>query len=388
MSERIPLGEREDPRLEFKAKEALAKPETIGREVVAMLNAEGGTVWVGLGEKEGVAVEIQPVESPEKAAEALLDSLVDRLEPGLSQDEVRVEVVAEAAEIQVLRVVVEKGRRGPYALLKSGGRHFLTRIGNRVRPMTREEIFERPGNAEGGASRLEAARKRLLAARDEAQQSARDSMWLRIEPVEDLAIDVQSPLFEQLLNDPGLSGNRRGGWHFAQASGPPRLAKDRRCWEAGDVLSAKIWRRGSFEFRLSLQGLHWQGENQEIWPLALLESSISAFRLASVVYRVQGASSQDAALADLAFWGLHGWRLRCGSLIGMHWRRNKVREYQGPPEDLTWPDPLTFQLERLFSEPDRCGFRLVRRVYEAFGYRENEIPREFDRDSGRLVLPE
>lgn len=39
-------------------------------------------------------------------------------------------------------------------------------------------------------------------------------------------------------------------------------------------------------------------------------------------------------------------------------------------------------------EPDRCGFRLVRRVYRAFGLRESDIPSEFDRRVGRLILPE
>ena len=44
MTDRVPLGEKEDLHREFKSRDALKKPEIIAREVVAMLNADGGTV--------------------------------------------------------------------------------------------------------------------------------------------------------------------------------------------------------------------------------------------------------------------------------------------------------------------------------------------------------
>ena len=46
MSRPIPLDERESDVLEFKSREALREPFAIGREVVAMLNAGGGEVWM------------------------------------------------------------------------------------------------------------------------------------------------------------------------------------------------------------------------------------------------------------------------------------------------------------------------------------------------------
>jgi hypothetical protein len=50
--------------------------------------------------------------------------------------------------------------------------------------------------------------------------------------------------------------------------------------------------------------------------------------------------------------------------------------------------PLVFTTEEFLLETDYCGFRLLRRIYQAFGLREDDIPQEFDRRTGRLVLPE
>jgi len=50
--------------------------------------------------------------------------------------------------------------------------------------------------------------------------------------------------------------------------------------------------------------------------------------------------------------------------------------------------PLIFQFEEMDTEPDRCGYRLVEQVYEAFGLRREDIPKLFDLETGRLVLPE
>jgi hypothetical protein len=40
------------------------------------------------------------------------------------------------------------------------------------------------------------------------------------------------------------------------------------------------------------------------------------------------------------------------------------------------------------DHPDRCGFLLTSRVYEAFGFGLDQMPRELDQKAGRLILPE
>ncbi len=386
MKTRIPLGETEDLHLEFKSAESLKKPEAIGREVAAMLNSDGGEVWIGLGERDSVAVELQAIPGPEKAAGSLLDSLVDRLEPSPLPGEVRVEAVPAGEDMSIIRVRVQAGARGPYALLNNGGRYYQRRVGGRLLPMSREEIFGRSRDRQLGEDRLTNAKQRLLEARESAQQTSRQSLWLRIEPVEPMGIDIQSTLFEEWLLDPEKTGNRRSGWHFIKASVAPRLRRERISWNHGDALAVDISADGMMSFLASLESLQFRkGEDQEIWPIKLLEYPISAFRLARVV--LEPSQSKSDIVADLALFGIRGWKLRPGSIINNRWRFNDPVEYSAAEDDLTSTNPLVFRFEELMNEPDRCGFRLIRRIYEAFGYREDELPREYDWQSGRLILP-
>jgi hypothetical protein len=384
-----PLRRREDLHLEFKSAEALARPEAIGREVAAMLNADGGEVWIGIREENGTAVEAQSIPDPERAAESLLDSLVDRLNPSPSHAEVQVKPVKVEDKI-VLRIdVVPSSNRQPYALIKSGGWHFPRRIGNRIRAMSREEVFNREPEAD-----LEDASRRIREERERIQEAGRDSMYLLLEPACEVAIDVSAladELRNDLLNNPARIGFRRIDWHFAQASEAPRLGKERVQWGWGfpePAYRAEVRAHGAMLFECALGALHWKGEEREIWPLCLLEYPISAFRLARLILQ-KPATDETPIIADMAFFGIRGWKLRQGSpLDGSLFRIHEAVEYPEPDQDLTWAKPLVFPFTEIRETPDRCGFRLVRRVYEAFGLPETAIPREYDRESGRLVLPE
>jgi hypothetical protein len=61
MSRRIPLGETESQKLEFKGKDALKHLPNVSRAVVAMLNTAGGDIWIGLGEEQGRAVRVDAI---------------------------------------------------------------------------------------------------------------------------------------------------------------------------------------------------------------------------------------------------------------------------------------------------------------------------------------
>jgi hypothetical protein len=118
----------------------------------------------------------------------------------------------------------------------------------------------------------------------------------------------------------------------------------------------------------------------------LLELVVSVSRLAGRVYlehRRHGA--EGSVLADLAFRGLGGWRLRPFSPASVRYPFAAPSTFDQP--DLVTPDPLLLGLPEIIDEPDECGFRLVRRVYEAFGYFEEFIPREFDRKRRKLTIP-
>jgi len=375
--------------LELQAAEALERPETIAHVVVAMLNADGGEIWIGLRTHDGMAVEIQGIPDPRRAAATLRESLVDRLNPSPLPEEVEIETVPHGRGIALLRItVMPRAERKPYALTRSGAWYFPVRVGTSSRAMSREEIFRHTGKDRGVESRLDASIRNVLDEREAARASLRDRMWLCLEPASAITLDLQAPRLEELAANPETSGNRRIGWHFARASRAPRLGKDTLRWEWEEALAVEVRARGGLLFEASLKALHWKGDDHALWPLSVLEYPMSAFRIAKGIY--EGTLGiEERVVADLAFFGIRGWTLKSGSPLDPHFFRLVTPiVYPGPDEDLTWTKPLVFELRDVLETPDRCGFRLVRRVYEAFGLRERDMPPEYDRDSGRLLLPD
>lgn len=382
MTERIPLGEREDLHREFKGRDALKKPETIAREVVAMLNAEGGVVWVGLRDEGDRAVAVEVVPDADQERRRLRDYLVDRIEPSPASGEVGIAIVVAEGQGEILRVDVNPQKeRGPYAHLKEGGRFFLVRVDDRTRPMAREEIFARKLGEERHSA-IERATDRLREDREKLGKKGAELFWLGIEPVRGIEFDLQDQRLVDFLTDPAQTGNRARGWSFARLAYPPRWSKDALASDPEDLRSVEIRRNGGLRFEAPLRSLHWKGEPRELWPYILLEYPVSAFRMARRIYEGH-LRSEDLVLADVALTGLRGWKLRSGS--------PRTWDFQDPEEftdanDLLFEKPLVFTFSDLDSEPDRCGYRLVERVYEAFGYGRDSIPPEFDQKTGRLVF--
>lgn len=418
----IPLGREENQRLEFKAREALKKPAGIARGVVAMLNARGGEIWVGLGETNGRAVEVQSITNVESERDRIWNHLIDTIEPPPAPEEIDIEIVpAESGSILRIRVTPGDERR-PYAQLKEGGRHFVIRTGARIRSMTREEMLDASGGAKGKHERSPLDPIRILERkREELLRFKQPMFWIRVQPDRELGIDIQSKKVERYLRDPTLSGNRESGWTFANRYVELRIEQDRRV--LGDEASGRtlIERSGAIEHRTPLQWLtHSMQESNEIYPYALLEKTVSVFRLARALYRDPELNSEETPPAsrrkmshhvikrglsrllavdfkiavDFAITSAQGWRLRAYSPKSAHWQLgyDTVKGFehlQGKlTSDLLLERPLEFKSTEFLSGPDSCALRLIRRVYEAFGLSEEMIPSEFDRRRGILVMPE
>lgn len=386
------LGRREDQRLEFKSRRALEEPGTIAKEVVGMLNAGGGEIWIGVEDEKDIAVAVDPVPDPERAKARLLDHLVDAVEPSPTADEVTVEVAPTGADPGVLVVRVRPAGRAsgriPHAFRKGGGWHFFRRVGARNHPMSRQEIF---GQSAGGDEDpvLTSAYRTLEKARETVRDSGVAGLWVGVQPGRPLELDVQAEWIDELASDPSITGNRDTGWHFARTSRRPKPTRTGIEWglwledRGAYVCRAEVDERGGLRFWTSLEGLQWKGEEREIWPLILLEYPISALRIARRVYEGR-LCPDDQVLADLALFGVAGWGLRRGTVGDFFLAEIMARVEES---DLFW-EPVRFSYRDIEESPDRCGFRLVRRVYQAFGWRELEMPRQYDRKTGRLVLPE
>lgn len=393
MNSQIPIGQRENQQLEFKSRDALRHLASVGRAVVAMLNSEGGDVWIGLREADGVAVTLEPIHNLDQEIGRLRDHFSDSIEPAPGPREVDFEKVEEPGVGAALRLRIQPvSDSGPRALREGAARLFIRRVGDRVRPMSHEEIASRfmaqHTRRDDVASE---ANHKMLDARDHWLSKGR-ALWLRIQPLNDLEIRFRSEDdFRKYFADPRVTGNRAAGWNFVNPY--ERLKREGSALSHGNEgHGVRICRDGTVEFTVPIENLHWKSasgrtdaEANEIWPFCLLEYPISIFRLASTLYRDHAHQRLGPVLADMALFGLQGWTLRPYSPRSFGYRLHSPKPFD--EENLLLPKPLTFQPDEILREPDRCGFRLVQQVYERFGYWEKEVPQEFDRESGRLVFP-
>jgi hypothetical protein len=363
----------------------LESPEKVARDVVAMLNAAGGEIWIGLAEAHGRAVAVEPIADIEARRRQLLQFLTDKIEPPLRHDEVKIEVcqVTEpAGALLVVTVLPQEGRR-PYAYLQGGGRFFTLRVRDSIRSMEREELLgSRPGLGESGLSQ---ALAKAFDQRRKWTEGGGERLWLSILPTSPLEIDLQDPYLAEILTDPTLTGNRPEGWTFAASLHRPRLASGRLETPPAEQRRVTIERDGGLTFSVPLEFLHWRGDEREIWPPILLEYPVSAFRLAQHIYR-QKVPPTGQVVADLALVGAQGWALRPGAPDLWFTRSsNRPRAFDAG-RDLFLDRPLVFTGAEIETEPDRCAARLVERVYEGFGLWREAMP-QLDAKTGRLVFP-
>lgn len=384
MKKRIPLGKREGQTLEFKSARALEKPGSIAREVVSILNAKRGKgeIWIGLLEQDGVATREENVLNAERARNDLLNSLLERIDPE-PRSEVDVKVIRGESVQHLILVEADPGqKRGPYAL-KGESLLFLTRVGHRVRAMTREEIFGTTANEDPHRAALDA-----LAVRRKAVLERKESrLWIAVQPSPLTSIDLQGPALSELLKDPTQAGNRRSGWTYGPSEEGPRLngrAKPTARLEIRDYKGREvsIARDGCVEFSVPLQWIEFR--KLQIHTLGLLEYIVSTVRLTRAAYQACEIQPEGVFL-EAVLTGTDGWTIPQYS-PGSWGYENRDSGRDRKVEDVVFATPLSFPTSELIENPDRLGFRLVREIYEHFGLTEDRIPPQYDRSLERLIL--
>jgi hypothetical protein len=120
------------------------------------------------------------------------------------------------------------------------------------------------------------------------------------------------------------------------------------------------------------------------WPYALLEFPISILRLAATLLKT-ARPTPELLMADLALIGVRGWALRPYSPKAVGYSIADVKPFD-EADDLIWEPPIVFKATDVIDTPDRCGYRLIARVYEAFGHAGERIPFEYDRRTERLQI--
>jgi hypothetical protein len=349
-----------------------------------MLNGSGGTIWIGVAEDgNGTAVRVEPIPDIERARTALRDHLLATIEPAPDDSSFDIkQVEVESGEILELRVR-QQGGRGPFAQLRGGARHFALRVGDRLRPMSRQEIQE--AFNKGVNAGPDETRQRLADERDKILKGERSVFWICLEPTRKQGIDVQSEKVRLALSDAEQTGNRSNGWNFTNPYVTPKLGNGVVELSAGGH-RVQVFRSGRISWEMPTEDLHWKGPEKTLWPWSILEYPTSLFRLAAHLY---SPASTGVVLVDMLLSGIQGWRL--GPYSPRDYRHdmrlhhaNLVTPHDEPTISL--PSPLEVRMEDLLENPDGCAFPLARQLYEAFGLREDQIPVEFDRDSHKLIL--
>jgi hypothetical protein len=389
MTQGIPLGESEGARLEFKGKMVLEEPDRIVREIVGMLNAGGGEVWVGLGERDGRAVDLESIPNAEQEVARLRNVCLDTIEPAPRDNEVELDVVSSSKGERVIRITVTTDpARGPYAQLRrGGGRYFGVRFGERNHNMDRDELARRFRDGVTTAGAREQAFRQLTDLRRKLQSENAKCLWLALRPTPAVSVSRHDEL-KELFRNAEPTNNRPNGWNFISAYKAAEVKADRVVLriEREGVREVSVHDDGMITLRLDLVDLHWKGASDELWPLMLIEYPTSVVRLAGVVYG-QFLSKKPRrptlVLGDVALLGAQGWKLRPYSPLSPDYAFDDA-EPGTATEDVEWSDPIELDMAKISAQPDACAYQIVRRIYRGFGFTEDEIPREF-RD-GRLTI--
>lgn len=384
----LPLGRDEDERLELRSAATLARPESIARVVAAMLNADGGEVWIGIDSEDGTATRIVPLEGARRQRDLLEQRLAALIEPSPNLEEVVVELVPHGAG-ELVRVRVARGSRGPYAQLSGTARVYVTRSGASTRPLTRDELQELFGRPPARESATDAALRALERERTRRLEARWSGLWVALRLAQpQAALCVTSARLADLLEQPRLSGNRSGGWACVGGPWEARRAQDELCLGSEGARRTVIRADTTIRFEVELRALrHVGGAAREIWPLAWIEFIVSVFRLGRAAYEGAALSTSRVAAAAALF-GLRGWSLRPYSPNSIGWPH--IGNLEGPvaafeEQDLLL-EPVVVPWSALSENADACAWPVVESVYRAFGYEARAIPREFDPQTRRLTL--
>jgi hypothetical protein len=380
----------ENHRLEFKAKDILKNPAKVGREVVGFLNADGGEIWIGIQEKEGIAVSVEDISNPEKELGALRDHLMATIEPPI-QTELQFEIVKGPDGEALIKVVIQKGTGGPYAQIDRG-RHFLIRVTDRLREMSRQEIERsfHQASASSGEARVNETIQSIQKEQAAQTEKKPPRLWIRIQPVVPIHLALEDELvkaqFKTWLTDARSTGNRLGGFNFAIRHLEPRPRQTE--ISIGDPkipYYTTVTDQGTLTY-VKADGLYplFREEDERIISVyALLEQPVSLFRFMQQILKTYGGSQSTQIVAAIAINGLRGARLVPGSPKEsfLPWHEPKVLE-----KDALEIGPLTFGSQEIVNQPDSCGMRLVRRVYYEFDFDDHALPSEYDPKTGTLLL--
>lgn len=397
----LPLGKPESQELEFKSRQVLEdfRGVVLARAVAAMMNGDGGVIWVGVRERSERAVDVEPIADPKGEIRRSWDHLGDVLEPKPTHDDLAIEHVPCAGGAVLRFEIFSRADRGPVAVLQRQARLYPLRTGARTRLMTHEELaarFRKAGTAAGDPARqLEAARDEIRKVR-EADASLGGSRFLLsavLAPPPEGGIDVLGREVRELLKDPGkikVSGDLYASVVHPRIDEWTEQRKSPRSLTAGDPAyrALEVFGAGRTTFRSNLRalarpllpGMH--EDLSEIQPVVLLGLVVSFARVSAKLFGLVKPVKRDRVVLDLSLTvsPREHWVLRPGSpQANLFADPVELGDYELPvPTDVAWPE--------FDEDPDRVAAGLVARLYQDFGLSREDLPKFYDPRSGRFTL--
>lgn len=405
----VPVGRREDQHHEFKARESLEDPRAIAREVVGFLNADGGSIWIGVPEVDGVAQTPTPIPEIESARETLQDRLLDLVLPPFVHDEVAIVEVPLASGGAILRVDVRRParERRPFAFAHKGMLGFTRRAGHRLIPLPYQEVRDtfRSTSSTGGEQKRPHAW--LIEQRDAcvgAVTSRRTFIGLTLEDsnsdTSSEPSDTQRAWWDERIRSHGRPSATSLRWSLLGSGLQPRRLPEH--LEArsvaqfvADHVRVRAYLTGSLLAEVGTDSLTWSDdraeraeEREQLHPYYVLGVIASFFELASAWLARLDLRSGNA-LIELGIGGATGLALRAHSPQSHAWLfKHEGTLHVAQDDPLVLPRPVRVSVEELVSHPGRVAVRVAERLYEAFDFELNDLPREVDRQAGAITLPD
>lgn len=388
------IGTPEGQRLEFKGAASMRNPKgrrKIAKEVVAMLNAQGGNLWVGIAEDGDRMIGLEPFGEEDSHHEvALKDTLLDLIEPRGGAFEVQRVAVPGG---WIVAISISPTQKTPISCLREGdNRLFVKRHEDRIRGMEFHEIHQMMNSLSAEPSRdphLESLEK-ALSLKTEFIFKEGYFLFASIHSGNSEYPNLPADLTDR-IHDFARNSCRQHGWSFPiltpSGEGEAHWVKHGKLLVSGIPSSTfrlmEISKEGWACFSMGIENLQWgvpvdflqahPTARGLINPLPFIEYTNSAVRILPILWPEAFKQGNVEIKITLALNNVRGWVLPpyAQDILGYHHPLNPWKEFQ-ESKDLaitksTWASSVD-------ENPDAVTFQLVEEIYREFGHDPKVIP--------------
>lgn len=384
----------------------------ICKDVTAMANAEGGYIFIGIQEDNGMAQGFCPVKKPDKIENDVRNICRQSIEPAIQHLDVKTRSLEWNGKMVTLVIIhIPPSAQRPHGFKWKGTINFVRRYEDQITEYPMSELGEAfsarhyPPLTAQFDDKLDAILryvrrigKRSMSAEDDALDQDDVGSLLRLmqlrfekaisgEPYYRIfAVPATTPLNpdamptdEQemcgiLKNPPAVRPSGFGVREFEVITQSSEGIRGTNTWNENEVI---LLRNGFLEFRIPLSSSHFQWYKAEtgisaasnwLYPYAICEYPVTFMMLVNAIYSKANIHSEIHIQQE--YHNLNGFLLEGGHpgnpFFGAF--EDRCRVY-GESEPIVSKQTVNRGLA-----PDRIAFDLVKPVYAAFQLNNDEIP--------------